>query len=120
MKRSLTPNNDTHYYRDPAFGIVSWFRDIVGVTVLEEVPKQEVIIRVSPIQARYLETKPLHHSQRVIQRDPGFVDFAYSLQPNYELEAVLLGLGEQVEILSPPELRKRIEARLKKALAQYE
>ena len=116
---SIRPNNNTAYYRDPGFQIESWFRDIIGVTVLDEVKKQEIIIRVSPLQARYLETKPLHHSQRVIQRDTTFVDFVYSLQPNYELEAALLELGERVEVLSPASLRERIKERLSRALEQY-
>lgn len=116
---SIKPHRFTKYYRDPAFRVETWFRDMVGVTVLEGVQQQEVIIRVAPLQARYLETKPLHHSQQVIQRDPGFVDFAYRLQPNYELEEVLLGLAEQVEVLQPQGLRKRIKRRLNLALEHY-
>lgn len=116
---AIAPNKRTAYYRDPAFNVESWFRDIIGVTVLEDVKKQEVVIRVSPLQARYLETKPLHHSQRVIQRDTTFVDFVYSLQANYELEAALLELGERVEVLSPASLRERIKERLSRALEQY-
>lgn len=117
---SVSENDREQYYRDPGFDAGRWFRDIVGATVLENVSRQEVLIRVAPLQARYLETKPLHDSQRVIQRDPDFVDFAYTLRPNYELESALLALGEHVEVLKPPTLRDRLRRRLQRGLEKYD
>jgi predicted DNA-binding transcriptional regulator YafY len=117
MSISLHPNN--RYYRDPAFRAENWFRDIIGVTILDGVDKVEVIIRASAIQARYLETKPLHHTQQIIQQHADYTDFAYQLRPNYELEARLLSLGERVEVLQPDSLRRQIQQRLQLALQHY-
>jgi len=116
---SISPHTNNSYYRDPAFRAENWFRDIIGVTILDGVDKVEVIIRASAIQARYLETKPLHHTQQIIQRHVDYTDFAYQLRPNYELEARLLSLGERVEVLQPDSLRRQIQQRLQLALQHY-
>lgn len=69
------------------------FRDIVGVTLHRDRAPQEVCFEVSPLQARYLMSKPLHHSQRVLEESAERVVFALWVVPNYELEAELARLG---------------------------
>jgi len=39
---------------------------------------------------------------------------------NLELERVVLGFGDSIEILEPEKLRNRIHEKLKRALGRYE
>jgi predicted DNA-binding transcriptional regulator YafY len=66
-------------------------------------------------------TKPLHHTQRLIQEneDKSVIVHLF-IVPNYEMERLLLGFGCGIEILRPESLRKRMKNTLQKALAKYD
>ncbi|MFN8398252.1 MAG: WYL domain-containing protein, partial [Bacteroidia bacterium] len=52
----------------PGFDGEEYFRDIVGVTKHHNVPPVEIDLLVAAADAPYMETKPLHHSQEVLER----------------------------------------------------
>ena len=77
-------------------------------------------MRASPERARYIETKPLHHSQRIRStNENGEVTFAYRLVHNVELENQLLSFGETAEVLAPDSLRQAIAKRAVALYRQY-
>jgi len=45
--------------------------------------------------------------------------FSIEVVHNFELERELLGFGEEIEILAPRLVKKRIKTRLEKALEKY-
>ena len=81
----------------------------------------ELQIRVHPIRYRYLESKPLHLSQSVVDHDEnGWVRLKYSIVDNEELRQKLLSYGHEVEVVKPIGLRKVIIKRLMGSLNLYE
>ncbi len=96
----------------------SLFNKIVGVT-LSEGPTEDVRIRATTLQAQYLETLPLHNSQRVIRKTNGFVEFSLSIAVNFEFIQELLRLGDTVQVLSPDSLVQEIQGILQKSLNSY-
>ncbi|WP_081748252.1 WCX domain-containing protein [Aquimarina megaterium] len=65
-------------------------------------------------------TKPLHHSQILEQQnDDGSIIISIKVKINFELERLLLGFGESIEVLQPKRLRKRISERLNKGSELY-
>ncbi|MCU0449086.1 MAG: WYL domain-containing protein, partial [Bernardetiaceae bacterium] len=69
----------------------------------------------------YVETKPLHPSQQVLERRPdGSGVVQIQVQHNYELEREILGFGNSVEVLAPASLRQNIQRRLARAAALYQ
>jgi predicted DNA-binding transcriptional regulator YafY len=95
-----------------------YFDDIVGVTLLESEELTKIELQVGHDVAPYIETKPLHGSQKV-KKTADSVIFSIEVIPNFELEKLILSHGEQIKVLSPESFRKRIEERLVKSLRNY-
>jgi predicted DNA-binding transcriptional regulator YafY len=108
------------FYRQPKdFDPENHFKHVIGVTVSQNLPTIEVIIKVRRRHAPYVETKPFHWSQKIIEKDKDGVTFSFQVQHNFELEKDLLGMGEFLEVLAPNSLRRAIKKRLKQASGQY-
>lgn len=84
--------------------------------------KAEIIrLAVSPRQYKYLKTLPLHKSQEKESKLPdGRIEVSLFVIPNYELKMQLLKLGDQIEVLEPEFLRKKIKETLTSTLTQYQ
>jgi predicted DNA-binding transcriptional regulator YafY len=111
--------SDMAFYRSPAFDEQQYFRDIIGLTIPDEGKVEEVLIRLSPGQAPYLATKPLHSTQELLENSEDGWLFRFRLIPNYELESQLLALGERVEVLAPASLRAHIKKRIEQTKELY-
>lgn len=96
-----------------------YFKDIVGVTVTSTQRMRKVTYRVDPENAPYVKTKPIHHSQTIIFEDEKGTIFQILVQINFELERVLLGYGETLEVLGPKGLRERMALKFKIASNNY-
>ena len=98
-----------------------YFDNVIGVSVKSDESPQTVKIWVDKEQLPYTLSKPLHKSQTVIEEnEDGSAIIAIKVIPNFELEQLLLSFGERFEILSPPSLRDRISARIKKNIGKYQ
>lgn len=95
-----------------------YFYDIIGVTKLEGICIEEVIMLFSKEAAPYVITKPLHPSQRHTFRENG-LHVTIKVIPNYELERLILSYGDQVEVLAPENLKEKIESQIKKMYHAY-
>ena len=83
--------------------------------------RKAIRLWIDAYNAPYVLTKPLHHTQRVLQQnEDGSIIINLFLIENYELERVLLGFGDGVEVLKPERLRKIIHQKLESALKRYE
>lgn len=89
------------------------FDDVVGVTVPHG-PAETVEIQVSPELWPYVETKPLHGSQKVVKRDDVGITVRLQVKVNYELQALLLSHGEGLHVRSPENLRENLHERIRK------
>ena len=72
------------------------------------------------IQAQYLKTQPLHHSQALIQEGEEKARFSLTVGITTELIMDLLSFGDQVEVIEPVGLRKQMADRLASALKIYQ
>jgi predicted DNA-binding transcriptional regulator YafY len=96
-----------------------YFEDIIGVTVPDSSKVQRVLIRVDSRLYKYLQTKPLHGSQKVVLTAEEYVDILLEVHLNYELESLLLSHGERLEILEPETLRSSISERVSALTKKY-
>ncbi|WP_299186892.1 WYL domain-containing protein [uncultured Aquimarina sp.] len=97
-----------------------YYKDVIGVTVSENVSPELVKFRIDNRNAPYVITKPFHTSQETISKDERGTTFTIRVQINFELERVILGFGDTIEVLAPDRLRTRIHGKLKRALDRYE
>ncbi len=96
-----------------------YYYHVIGATVSNNIRNSRVRIQVSNLHAPYVETKPLHHSQQVIERNHQGIIIEIKVQLNFELEREILGFGDGMEVLEPPILRKTMQKRLDRASEQY-
>lgn len=87
------------------------FKDFVGVSLRFGEPCQHIIFKAVSSVAPYIETKPIHHSQRIVERGEYYTTFSLDLIPNYEFETVMMTYADQCEILEPQSLREKLVLR---------
>lgn len=108
----------TPHLEEP-FDIEAHYKNVIGVTVSPTARTRKVILRIDQMNAPYVITKPLHPSQQLLTT---FADQSIkveiNVQLNRELERIILGFGNGIEVLGPKGLRNRI-AHLHKSAAAY-
>jgi predicted DNA-binding transcriptional regulator YafY len=97
-----------------------FYRDVIGVTVSPNLRPMKVKLFITQRHAPYVETKPLHPSQQIVERKPDGMVIQLKVQHNYELEKEILSFGEGMTVLEPERLRKAIKNRVRAALKVYE
>lgn len=97
-----------------------YFEDIIGVTRFDNGVLQTIKLSFDREIAPYILSKPLHGSQKVVQRQDDSLVITIEVIPNYELESLLLSFGEKVVILEPASFREKFLERLKTGVALYE
>ncbi|GAB3954516.1 WYL domain-containing protein [Spirosoma harenae] len=115
----LTPATDLDYTpsrTDPD----TYYRDVIGVSVGETMRVVKVKLFVNGHHAPYVETKPLHHSQQVLERTSDGIIIQLRVQHNFELEREILGFADGMVVLEPERLRRVIQKRLQEGLGAYQ
>lgn len=96
-----------------------YFEDIIGVTYNDEKKTHKVLLQIDATLWPYIETKPIHGSQKVISKENSNITIQLSVMLNYELESTLLQFGEKIKILEPQELQLKMTDRIKQMLSKY-
>lgn len=95
-----------------------FFDDVVGVTIPSDHPVKEVItLQLSADRYPYVVSKPLHHSQRVVDADRHLLSI--EVRPNRELDQLILSFGPDMEVTSPQWYRERIAALVAENYKKY-
>ncbi len=111
-------DNTKALYIAADFNYEDYFEDIIGVSQSPEQEVEEVVLQVKKLKLLpYIQTKPLHGSQK-INKETNIVRLQVKL--NYELESLLLSLGDQVEVVAPPKLVASVKQKIKNMQLNYE
>ena len=103
------------------FDAEEYYKNVIGVTVNEGLQPRVVQLWIDAYNAPYVITKPLHNSQRLLhQNEDGSIIINLFLIENYELERIILGFGDSLEVLKPERLRNRIKSILNNASSRYD
>ncbi|MFA0963227.1 WYL domain-containing protein [Roseivirga sp. BDSF3-8] len=111
---------DKPYLENGDTDLSHYYRNVLGVTVQEGRSPEEVLLFIDKENAPYVLTKPIHHSQELVESGPDGVIIRLLVQHNFELEREILGFGDYMKVLQPERLRRRIQQKLQDATAQYE
>ena len=96
----------------------NYFNDIVGVTHDRKHPEIEhVVLRFAKERFPYVVSKPIHHSQQVVNAEDGTVSVDVCI--NRELEQNIFSFGNQAEVLSPEWFRNQIKEKYKEIIKIY-
>ena len=97
----------------------SYFEDAIGVSVPDSTEPEKILIKVSDKLWPYVESKPLHGSQKIKEKGSNYVAIELQLHINYELISLLFSMGEGLTILQPIALADAIKNKAEKLLLNY-
>lgn len=121
----------SHKYVEYDGDLEEHFEDVIGVTVIDENLAEKITFWVSDRSKAYVETKPIHDSQRTLRQDriealrlqyphlQGGQLFLIECRENYELIRELTSFGPELVVLEPSTLCTKIAERLQTQLEQY-
>jgi predicted DNA-binding transcriptional regulator YafY len=92
--------------------LVHYFDSIIGVSLPRDSSVETVVIDVDETLYPYLETKPLHKSQRPLDTSGIKKRIELKLIPNAELEFWLMQYADKIEVIEPKSLKNSIKKRL--------
>ena len=105
------------YIPNKNFNFEEYFEDVVGVSVPMSGTPDKVVLKFEKSRFPYVETKPLHPSQRIIDKDECIVQI--EVHQNSELNSLIFSFGDQVEVLAPDSLRNQFKAKINKLSEKY-
>lgn len=116
---SIEITDNENFIKNSNFNPTTYFNDFIGVTKMES-GVQTVRFEASRNEAPYIRTKPLHHSQRIVERKAdGTMVFEIDVIINPELIRELMSYAEGVKVLSPERLARTIRNKFLVGLNQY-
>ncbi len=87
-----------------------YFEDVIGVTVKSDVSAERILIKVNKDLWPYIESKPLHGSQKIKRKTETDVFIELFVQINYELVTLLFSFLDSVEVIEPQALRDKFSS----------
>lgn len=107
LDRIQSIEQDAKEYIESIIDWEEYFYDVVGVTRKEGEEVQEIKLLFNNEIMPYIQTKPLHPSQKGKVVENGF-EVRLKLILNYEFKSLLLSYGNKVKVLSPISLMEEI------------
>ena len=102
-----------------SFNAKAFFADYFGIIVGDNVKPSILEIRATAEQAKYLESLPLHPTQKAIEVTPEYTIFQYRLVPTFDLKQEILSRGSTLEVLAPEWYKDEIKDTIKSMLNNY-
>ncbi len=107
------------YQKNTEIDWTEYFEDIIGVTKPKNAVVEDITLHFSGKTSKYIESKPLHGSQKSKRLDTSTLEVNLQVMINYELERLILSYGESVKVINPRELKEILKRRLTSALINY-
>ncbi len=96
-----------------------YFEGCFGIIREENCPLETVKLKVSPNQANYLRSLPLHQTQKELVQTADYSIFSVEVRPTFDFRQELLWNGDALEVLEPLWLRKEMAAKIKQMGNHY-
>ncbi len=112
---------DVPFLENPDFDPEHFFDDVIGVSKNIGSKPRTIKFWASREQSKYIKTKPIHRSQRLMKENPedGSCVFRIDVVFNIEMYSVFMSYGPGVRILYPQSAVKYMRDKLREALDQY-
>jgi len=111
--------SNAKYTSDPNFSSSDFFKYSIGITQVHGLQPQEVILSFTPLQAQFVLSQPLHHSQEVIKETWDEVHIRLKVYLTHELTMLILSYGAEVKVIAPSELKEKIRESAEKMRELY-
>ena len=96
-----------------------YFEGCFGIIREESCPLETVKLKVSPNQANYLRSLPLHHTQKEFVKSNEYSIFTVELRPTFDFIQELLWNGDAIQVLEPLWLRQEMAKTVQRMRDNY-
>ena len=98
---------------------LDYFEDIIGVTKPKDGKLAKIKLKFSENRVKYVQTKPLHGTQKIDKDDKTRCTIAIEVIPNHELYQQLLAFGPDIEVIEPLYVREKMIDLIKETCNKY-
>lgn len=93
------------YFTTPVdFNSDTYFKNTIGITSSYTTP-DKIIFKLDAIGSKYLESQPIHQSQKIIKKGKKRNTYQINVIQSEELKRFFLSYGKQIEVIEPISLR---------------
>lgn len=108
-------------YIQDDFNADHYYANTYGISVLDDKQLIEIEMKIDRNNAPYVLTKPFHSSQTVLQEyQDGSILINIKVHHNFEIERLLFGFADSIEVLKPQTLRDRLKEKFERAYRMYQ
>ena len=101
------------------FTPADFFKYSFGITQLNDGKAETVELLFKPLQAPYILSQPLHHSQHIISNDEDGLRIRMKVYITQELIMCILSYAANVKVLAPKKLLLEITGHIKEMGTSY-
>ncbi len=105
--------------RNIKIDIEEYFKNSFGIIGPNNLKSEKVVLSFQPLQGKYIKSLPLHSSQRVIKDNQEEMRIELNICITHDFVMELLSHGEEVKVLKPASLVKKVKKILQDSLLQY-
>ncbi len=95
------------------FNSDNYFKHAIGISSGNKHP-EEVKLKTTIVAAKYLDSLPLHHSQKVTEMNEDNFVFSLTVNVSEELIRAVLSYGGEIQVLQPQDLKDEVARRARK------
>jgi hypothetical protein len=110
---------DLHYDLPADFSAKELFKDYYGILLSHDTEAERIVVRAYANERFYVRDLPIHHSQQEIGAGEGYADFELRMHATSDFCSHVLSRSNQLQVLEPAWLVKKIKAMLQDALERY-
>lgn len=93
----------------------NYFKYAVGITS-GNTPPEKVKLKASIVAAKYIDSLPIHRSQKVLEVNDDYFIFGLTVNISEELIREILSYGGALKVIEPQELKEEIHKRARRLL----
>lgn len=101
---------DEDFIRDESVHAGNLFHDCFGIWDDPKMPVEDIRLRFSALDGRFIKTLPIHSSQKVAVETEEYVEVTLRLKITNDFVMALLSRSSSIEILAPQSLKDRMNA----------
>jgi len=110
--------SNTPFKENTTIDFSTYFDDFIGVSKPgDDVQKERYLLQFTKDRFPYVETKPIHHSQKNIDKENGIIEL--NLRRNKELDQQIFSYLPDITILEPKWYKNEIIEKIQQNLKNY-
>jgi predicted DNA-binding transcriptional regulator YafY len=108
------------YIQNTQIEWTEYFEDMIGVSKPENAKIEKIVLHFFNKSGKYIESKPIHGSQKSKWIEKDVLEVSLELIINYELTSLILSYADNVRVIHPQSFEILIKERMRKGFVQYE